>query len=65
MDLSLTTEEVDVLRLSISGMKSGEIATFIGMSTHMVDAHLLSIFRKLNSCVGISSRDRRHCLRAC
>lgn len=44
----LTTREIEVLRLVSSGLTNRQLAQGIGVSTRTVDAHLRSIYAKLD-----------------
>ena len=46
--LALTPREWEVAREVADGLSYSEIATRLGISKHTVDAHLRSIFRKVN-----------------
>jgi predicted ATPase/DNA-binding CsgD family transcriptional regulator len=50
----LTERELEVLRLLVSGLTYGEIATQLTLSFHTVHAHLRSIYAKL----GVKSRNQ-------
>jgi DNA-binding NarL/FixJ family response regulator len=49
---TLTTRELEVLRLAATGSRTKEIAADLAVSTRTVEAHMTSIFNKL----GVSSR---------
>jgi DNA-binding CsgD family transcriptional regulator len=49
---SLTTREVEILRLVTGGLTNRQLAEELGISPRTVDAHLRSIYAKL----GVSSR---------
>jgi len=53
-DLALSEREWEVLRLLVEGPLIGEIALRLAISTHTVNQHLRSIYRKL----GVNSRAR-------
>jgi DNA-binding NarL/FixJ family response regulator len=44
----LTTREVEILRLVTSGRTNRQLAEELGVSTRTVDAHLRSIYAKLD-----------------
>ncbi len=48
----LTVRETEVLRLIASGLSSNEVASCLVLSSHTVNAHIRSIYRKL----GVNSR---------
>lgn len=54
----LTSREVDVLKLVAAGMTNREIAERLGLSSRTVDAHLRSVFAKLD--VGSRSAATRY-----
>lgn len=49
---NLTQRELEVLRLTVTGARSSQIATSLGISERTVKAHLASIYQKL----GVESR---------
>jgi DNA-binding NarL/FixJ family response regulator len=49
---SLTTREVEILRLVTGGLTNRQLANELGISTRTVDAHLRSVYAKL----GVKSR---------
>lgn len=50
--LPLTPRELQVLRLTASGMTNSEVAVAVGVSVHAVKFHLASVYRKL----GVANR---------
>ncbi len=54
----LTSREVDVLKLVATGLTNREIAERLGLSSRTVDAHLRSVFAKID--VGSRSAATRY-----
>jgi DNA-binding NarL/FixJ family response regulator len=48
----LSDREIEVLHLAASGMRNGEIARTLSLSTRTIEGHLTNIFNKL----GVGSR---------
>ena len=49
---TLTTRELDILRLAAKGLRTKEIAAELSLSTRTVESHFTSVYNKL----GVSSR---------
>ncbi|MGE3775206.1 MAG: response regulator transcription factor, partial [Gammaproteobacteria bacterium] len=45
-DVSLTRRELEIVRLTTQGMRTKEIASFLGLSPATVDRHLANVYQK-------------------